>query len=1426
MRIKFDSSHNAIQPVFVLTTRSGRQLGAIPANNIDFKNKLNSYKELSFTVYKYDNNIKNDIWDKVDNFKLCYCPDWNMYFQMQVEINENDCTEKDVTCISLGETELSQILIFNTEINTENDILSDDYKPTVLWNEDYPGASLLHRIMEKAPHYKIKHVDSSIKSIQRTFAFNDISIYDAFQEIAEEIGCLFVIETKKTADKDVERTVWVYDLESVCAKCGYRGEFISTCSNCGSQNIISGYGKDTTIFCSVDNLAEDIRYTTDTDNMKNCFKLEAGDDLMTATVINCNPTGTAYMYYFNPETKEDMSDDLSSALDEYTKKTEYYQLRHKFNLDSAIVSKYNALIDKYHSMNDELEKINSPIVGYPSLMNAVYSTINLNLYLNSGMMPKVDLPETSAENEVKTLNAVNGTSISVMDKATATETTVTSAALSYARVVVDNRYKVTVKEGKYSNGKWVGSFKVECYLDEEDSAKSNSISLTVNDDRQSFVEQKVDNVLNKAEDESSGITALFKLDDNRFKAELKKYCLVSLTTFYESCQACIDILIEQGVGDPSLWEGKAPNLYEIMYLSYLKKLSYIQAEIQAREDEIAVVEGKYNSDGKLEQDGMQTVLEKEQGKVQAELDFKSIIGESLWEEFCSYRRESVYKNDNYISDGLSDTELFKRALEFLENAKKEIYKSAMLQHTISTTLKNLLVMKEFSPLIDCFEVGNWLRIRVDDKVYKLRLIEYEINFDDLDHINVDFSDVINTADGITDLDSILKQAVSISSSFNTVVKQADDGDKSFKQLNDWVDKGLNVTNQKIVSSADNQTQVWDRHGMLFREYDEFSDTYSDIQLKIINSTMVITDDNWQTVKTAVGRYYFYDPRDNFRLKTAYGIIGETIVGKVILGEQLGIFTSNGSMSFTEEDGLVVTNGVNDFSVNPNSDSIMTISHNGEDLLKFDEKGQLYISGDGAALDINANDSITGLHSRITQTAEEIKLEVSDKDENLRSLISQTATEIRTEVQNADDGLYSEISQKVGEIRTEVNNIAEGLSSRIDQTDSSITAEVKRATESEGELSASLKLTADALTSEITRATESEDVLSSSIKQTADNVLIEAKRLDAEERKYADAQIKVQSDRIDSQVTKVSGLEKGLETAQSDISQQADKIELLVTKTDSQGTAFTSFVQSYNSFKSNVVTIDTSGNFIGTQIEQNSEHVRLSWNKCSNYIQFESGEMNIYNNSSTHNSNTLLAKFNSYGVTYYGTDNNKLVRFDRDGENFYYNNQLLGKIGINQLNGNSTTKGLVFDLDYQADADGDDYMGWAAKDAKNATSYTIKLAYYRKLGSTSDFLRAECPFEFLSKVQFDSDVTFSKGISANNITGYIQRSQLANNCIDTSELVDGAVTKDKIADGVITPSHIDSSTVYPSFYLTVVSESGTTWALQFKNGLLTSAKVIS
>ena len=84
---------------------------------------------------------------------------------------------------------------------------------------------------------------------------------------------------------------------------------------------------------------------------------------------------------------------------------------------------------------------------------------------------------------------------------------------------------------------------------------------------------------------------------------------------------------------------------------------------------------------------------------------------------------------------------------------------------------------------------------------------------------------------------------------------------------------------------------------------------------------------------------------------------------------------------------------------------------------------------------------SGLYTRITQTASEIRQEAHDEARSLRSFISQTAESIRLTVESDVGSLRSQIIQTAESIRTEVSNEAASLRSSITQTAESIRSEV-------------------------------------------------------------------------------------------------------------------------------------------------------------------------------------------------------------------------------------------------------------------------------------------------------------------------------------------------------------------------------------------------
>lgn len=928
VNLQFDSNHNPIQPTLVLSKKDGTKLGTFIAHSLVAKRCFNTYSEMSFRI----NKDETDIWDSVVDFKLLWAKEWDLWFEIYVEIDEDNSLYKTITAKSLGEAELAQIKLYEFEANTDTDIERYDYEPTVFYDTEHTSTSLLHRMLKKAPHFSVLYVSPSLKNIQRTFSFNDTNVYDALQDVSKELNCYIDYCVHSDENGKPLRQLSIYDLESYCLQCNHRGEFDGDCPECGSSDVVHGYGEDTRIYACTENLAESINYTTNVDAVKNCFKLEAGDDLMTAAIVGCNPNGSSYLWYISEEMKADMPTELVTKLNQYDELYQQHQTSVEYSVPSAKRTAYNTLVNKYASYHT-LNAIPETITGFPGLMSSYYDTIDFKLLLQSSLMPAAEQQDTTAALQAAKLTAARLSPIAVLDLSTVSASSVQSSVLLMAKSIVNRDYQVKILSGSYNSSthNWQGSFAVTNYYDETDTANTSSITVTINDNYENYVKQVTQRTLSYSSQSETDIISLFSdLNDEAFINALKLYSLNRLKSFNDACEACFNVLIEQGAGT-NVWSGATDDLYTDLYQEYRTKQGYIQAEIILREQEIATI--------KAAQENLSDRI----AYVQNALNFENYLGSTLWQLFSSYRREDTYRNSNYISDGLNNVEIFNNAIEFIKTANKEIYKSCVLQHSITATLKNLLVMREFDDLTSHFEVGNWIHIRSNGIVYNLRLLDYEIDFDNLENIPITFSDVKSVASGLSDLESIADQSRAMASSYDNVSRQASKGNSSRSQLDGWAEKGLSLTSLKILNNADSQDYVFDEHGMLFRKYQPITNDYNNKQLKIINSTIAMTDNNWVSVRTAIGEIYYIDPLDS-SIKNGYGINGEVIIGKLILGEQLGIYNSGATLRFNKN-GLYVSNDTVTFTANPNDTSkILAVTVNSNDIFKVTATGDLSISG--------------------------------------------------------------------------------------------------------------------------------------------------------------------------------------------------------------------------------------------------------------------------------------------------------------------------------------------------------------------------------------------------------------------------------------------------------------------------------------------------
>lgn len=964
-KILFNSQGLIETPTLLLQHKNFETIGNGGVTNVSgltYKSNFNDANEVSFKIHKFNNEKKHPLWDSMVDFKIIYIPQLHERFEISVTTSEEDPNDisKSITGTSLCEAELSQITLRNVQINTETDMtnpLYDENFPTILYRDPeeydsvenlaiwakskydylrdktaYPTeesviarkktilkhASLLHRVLEKAPHYSISCVADTLKKLKTVheFTFDGTDILSALKDtIADDFHCVFIFNSEN-------RTISVLDLYSTCNNCGYRGDYMDECPECGSNNITNKYGEDTNILINSTNLTTQITLDSNSDSLKNCFYITGADDVINAAIANVNPNGTQYIYYFSNETLADMPTELQSKLRSYNTLYDEINTTREYNLKADRVAEYNKVINyinaKFASMSkDDQDKIEyptliSPLVGYPALTSAWYSAMDVYYFLNDSMMPIIDVDGmglddsiTSIQDGLKDLGGIAVTGIK-----TITQSAVKGSVESLVKTFFSaSYYDMNITDSSLSDydsstdkRTWSGTIILTSHsqMDENNQYLTKSVKITTDviESTEKYIEQKITRMTNRADEIKDKQITSIKLAEDKFKEQLGYYSLTELNNLKKEFEACRDIAVD-GFTDESVDVQYNNSELKNKYVNfYSGRIVDIQNEIKTRESQIEAVNAIYNTEKSTGE--IQDIV----NSVKAELDLENYLGEDLYMLWYSYRREDDYSNDNYSSTGLDDVTLIKRATELVEAAQKELYKAGNLQYSLSATMGNLLALDGFKPIKDKFEVGNFIKVGIDDKVYSLRLMSYETDFDSIQDMPVEFSTVEKVYTGYSDVQSVLDASRSMATSYSSVKDQADKSKKTTDTVNDWSDNGINGDNTQFINSSE-QTILINKNGILGRSYDDQLDEFSLKQFKLVNNGMYFTKDGWQSIETGIGRFTYRDINGN--LVEDYGIIAKTVVGNLIIGKELQIYNEDKSIVI-DENGLTIDGG--------------------------------------------------------------------------------------------------------------------------------------------------------------------------------------------------------------------------------------------------------------------------------------------------------------------------------------------------------------------------------------------------------------------------------------------------------------------------------------------------------------------------------------
>lgn len=284
-------------------------------------------------------------------------------------------------------------------------------------------------------------------------------------------------------------------------------------------------------------------------------------------------------------------------------------------------------------------------------------------------------------------------------------------------------------------------------------------------------------------------------------------------------------------------------------------------------------------------------------------DFEIFFTEDQWIRLSPLIREDEYNDDNFLLTGYeSETERLEVYNELIEYATKELKTLAQPSLEFSMSMANILALPEFEPIKNQFALGNFIRIELRaGNVKRARLLEVQLNFDDLSDFSCTFGNLVTTYDQVDLHAELLKQAVTAG---KTVAQSAGEWQKAADKTNKIEESIMNGLADATleVGRASGQSIVWNDQGIWCRKLlDGTTDQYDDEQIRIINNKILYSSDNFQTSSSAFGSFTYNGQKYSGILAKA--VMGGLIQGSQIIGGYLEI-GGNGGRFVVSEDGSV------------------------------------------------------------------------------------------------------------------------------------------------------------------------------------------------------------------------------------------------------------------------------------------------------------------------------------------------------------------------------------------------------------------------------------------------------------------------------------------------------------------------------------------
>lgn len=300
---------------------------------------------------------------------------------------------------------------------------------------------------------------------------------------------------------------------------------------------------------------------------------------------------------------------------------------------------------------------------------------------------------------------------------------------------------------------------------------------------------------------------------------------------------------------------------------------------------------------------------------------------ALLRELGRYWIEGEYTNNNIaVTEDTSHSDMLKLEMELLEAGQAELSKVCQPKLQFSITSVDCTKLYEFRAQMTELALGKIITIEKKEGLwYYPALLEMEYNLDTSDTFSLTFANALRLDDWGYTYGDLISNSASVSKQVGANWQNILDYSKNKVGITNLIMEPLSATLRAAFANLTNQEFTIDDTGILGRKFaSSAQDSFSDEQMRIVNNMIIFTDDNWATAKAALGKITFQSSGGS--TVTSYGLVAETLIGSLLLGQTLEIRNSNSSV-IINDGGIAIKDSNNNNVLLASTDGSLTAKGN-------------------------------------------------------------------------------------------------------------------------------------------------------------------------------------------------------------------------------------------------------------------------------------------------------------------------------------------------------------------------------------------------------------------------------------------------------------------------------------------------------------------